>query len=164
MKLGHGLNPNTQMGPLVSSVQADSVSGFIERARKDGASIITGAERENCFISPTVITDVNQSMEIVQEEVFGPVITCTKFDDVSEVTELSNNSQYGLAASVWTESLSRAHRMAADIRAGTVWINSHAMYDASLPIGGMKQSGWGRDSGAQAIENYLEEKTVCAII
>ncbi len=164
MKLGHGLNPTTQMGPLVSAVQADSVSGFIERAKKAGASIVTGGERDNCFISPTVIADVKQSMEIVQEEVFGPVITCTAFDDISEVTDLSNNSQYGLAASIWTESLSSAHRLAADIRAGTVWINSHAMYDASLPIGGMKQSGWGRDSGAQAIENYLEEKTVCAII
>ena len=164
MKLGHGLNPTTQMGPLVSAAQADSVSGFIERAKKAGASVLTGGERDNCFISPTVIADVKQSMEIVQEEVFGPVITCTAFDDVSEVTDLSNNSQYGLAASIWTESLSSAHRLAADIRAGTVWINSHAMYDASLPIGGMKQSGWGRDSGAQAIENYLEEKTVCAII
>lgn len=164
MKLGHGLNPETQMGPLVSAVQADSVSGFIDRAKTAGASIVAGGERDNCFISPTVIADVNQSMEIVQEEVFGPVITCTAFDDISEVTDLSNNSQYGLAASVWTESLSHAHRLAADIRAGTVWINSHAMYDASLPIGGMKQSGWGRDSGAQAIENYLEEKTVCAII
>ena len=164
IQLGHGLNPNTQMGPLVSAAQADSVSGFISRAKSAGASIMSGGERDGCFISPTVIADVKQSMEIVQEEVFGPVITCTAFDDVSEVTELSNDSQYALAASVWTESLSSAHRLAADIRAGTVWINSHAMYDASLPIGGMKQSGWGRDSGAQAIENYLEEKTVCAII
>lgn len=164
LQLGHGLDPNTQMGPLVSSAQADSVSGFINRAKKAGATILTGGERENCFISPTVIADIKQDMEIVQEEVFGPVITCTRFDDISQVTELSNNSRYGLAASVWTENLSNAHRLAADIRAGTVWINSHAMYDASLPIGGMKQSGWGRDSGAQAIENYLEEKTVCAII
>ncbi len=164
MQLGHGLDPNTQMGPLVSNAQADSVSGFINRAKKAGASIVTGGERDSCFIAPTVIANVKQDMEIVQEEVFGPVITCTRFNDISEVTELSNNSQYGLAASVWTESLSTAHRLAADIRAGTVWINSHAMYDASLPIGGMKQSGWGRDSGAQAIENYLEEKTVCAII
>ena len=164
MQLGHGLDPNTQMGPLVSNAQADSVSGFINRAKKAGASIVTGGERDSCFIAPTVIANVKQDMEIVQEEVFGPVITCTRFNDISEVTELSNNSQYGLAASVWTESLSTAHRLAADIRAGTVWINSHAMYDASLPIGGMKQSGWGRDSGAQAIENYLEEQTACAII
>ena len=164
MQLGHGLDPNTQMGPLVSKAQADSVSGFITRAKKAGASILTGGERDSCFISPTVVADVKQDMEIVQEEVFGPVITCTRFDDISEVADLSNNSHYGLAASVWTESLSSAHRLAADIRAGTVWINSHAMYDASLPIGGVKQSGWGRDSGAQAIENYLEEKTICAIL
>lgn len=164
IQLGHGLEQTTQMGPLVSSAQADSVSGFIERARKDGASIVTGGERKNCFVAPTVIADVKPSMEIVREEIFGPVIACTRFDDVNDVVAMANDSNYALAASVWTESLSRAHRLAADIRAGTVWINSHAMYDASLPIGGMKQSGWGRDSGAQAMENYLDEKTVCAII
>ena len=103
-------------------------------------------------------------MEIVREEVFGPVLVCQRFDDIDEVTELANDSKYGLAASIWTESLSTAHRMAEDIRAGTVWINCHAMYDASLPIGGMKQSGWGRDSGFQAVDNYLEVKTVCAVV
>ena len=103
------------------------------------------------------------SMEIVKEEVFGPVIVCTPFESIDEVKDLANDTHYGLAASVWTESLSKAHRLAEDIKAGTVWINSHAMYDASLPIGGMKQSGWGRDSGQEALDNYLETKTVCAI-
>ena len=164
LTLGHGLNPNTQMGPLVSQKHADRVCGFVERAQKDGATIRTGGEAERCFVAPTVVTDVSPDMEIVREEVFGPVIACTSFDDINEVTDLSNKSRYGLAASVWTENLTTAHRLAADIKAGTVWINSHAMYDPSLPIGGMKESGWGRDSGRQAVDNYLEEKTVCAVL
>jgi phenylacetaldehyde dehydrogenase len=100
----------------------------------------------------------------VREEVFGPVLVVQAFDDTEEVVAAANSSEYGLAASVWTESLSTAHRMISDIRAGTVWVNSHAMYDASLAIGGVKQSGWGRDSGRQAMDNYLEWKTVCACV
>jgi len=166
-QLGHGLNPETQMGPLVNARQAEEVSRFINQAELDGGELITGGNRldgNGFFIEPTVIANIKQDMEIVREEVFGPVLVCQKFDDIEEVTDLANDSKYGLAASVWTESLSTAHRMAEDIRAGTVWINCHSMYDASLPIGGMKQSGWGRDSGFQAIENYLEIKTVCAVI
>lgn len=167
IQLGHGLQETTQMGPLVSTVQAERVSGYMQRASEAGATIVTGGDRPDpagSFISPTVITDVDGSMEIVRDEVFGPVIVCAPFDDIAEVTELANDSNYGLAASVWTESLSLAHRLASDIEAGTVWINCHSMYDASLPIGGVKQSGWSRLSGQQAVDNFLITKTVCAVL
>ncbi|MFN3458347.1 MAG: aldehyde dehydrogenase family protein, partial [Novosphingobium sp.] len=141
--------------------------GFLQRAKAEGATMLTGGERggdAGTFITPTVVVDVHPAMEIVREEVFGPVLVVQAFDDAEEVVAAANASEYGLAASVWTESLSTAHRMSADIRAGTVWINCHAMYDASLAIGGVKQSGWGRDSGRQAMDNYLEWKTVCACV
>ena len=165
--MGHGLAPDTQMGPLVSQRHAERVEGFVARAMAEGATVLTGGERSGAagtFIAPTVLVDVNPGMEVVREEVFGPVLVAQAFDEVEEVVAAANDSQYGLAASVWTESLSAAHRMASDIRAGTVWINCHAMYDASLPIGGIKQSGWGRDSGKQAMDNYLEWKTICAVV
>jgi len=167
LKLGHGLLPDTQMGPVVSARHAERVEGFLTRARAEGATMLTGGERTGdagTFITPTVVTGVNAGMEIVREEVFGPVLVVQPYDDVDEVVAAANDSQFGLAASVWTESLSTAHRMASDIQAGTVWINCHAMYDASLAIGGIKQSGWGRDSGKQAMDNYLEWKTVCAVV
>jgi phenylacetaldehyde dehydrogenase len=167
LKLGHGLSPDTQMGPLVSQRHAERVEGFVTRAKAAGATVLTGGTRSGeagTFISPAVLVDVNAGMEVVREEVFGPVLVAQAFDEVEEVVAMANNSEYGLAASIWTESLSTAHRMSSDIRAGTVWINCHAMYDASLPIGGIKQSGWGRDSGRQAMDNYLEWKTVCAVV
>lgn len=167
MKLGHGLAPDSQMGPLVSQRQAERVEGFLQRAKAEGATMLTGGDRfgdAGTFVSPTVVVDVKPDFEIVREEVFGPVVVAQAFDDVEEVVAAANDSEYGLAASVWTESLSSAHRMASDIRAGTVWINCHAMYDASLPIGGVRQSGWGRDSGKQALDNYLEWKTICAVV
>jgi phenylacetaldehyde dehydrogenase len=167
LQLGHGLNPATQMGPLVSMRQAERVEAFVDEARRDGASIVTGGERvgeAGTFIRPAVVADVRPDMTIVREEVFGPVLVVQRFDDVADVVTAANDSVYGLAASIWTESLSHAHRLSRAIQAGTVWINCHSMYDASLPIGGVKQSGYGRDSGLAAMDNYLEWKTVCAVI
>jgi len=166
IKLGHGLDQSTQMGPLVSREHSAKVGDFIQGGRKAGASILCGGEIAGpnaSFVTPTVLTDVAPDMEIVREEVFGPVLVASAFNDLDEVVSVANDSDYGLAAGVWSESHSNALRLANRLKAGTVWINSHAMYDASLPIGGMKQSGWGRDSGQAALENYLELKTVCSI-
>ena len=165
--LGHGLNPRTQMGPLVSAAHAAKVADFVAAANKDGASLICGGETagsNNSFIRPTVIVDAKPDSRIVRDEVFGPVVVISSFTDMDEAIDAANDSQYGLAAGIWTEGLSNATRIAERLQAGTVWINSHAMYDASLPIGGMKQSGYGRDSGQAALDSYLELKTVCAVV
>lgn len=167
IQLGHGLDPATQMGPLVSQKHASKVADFIADGKKAGASVLAGGETagpNDSFITPTVITDVTPDMNIVREEIFGPVVVATPFDDLDEVLSAANDSDYGLAAGIWTESLSAAMRASKRLQAGTVWINSHAMYDPSLPIGGIKQSGWGRDSGQVALENYLNLQTVCAIV
>jgi len=167
IRLGHGLDPQTQMGPVVNVKQAERIAGYVESGRAAGAEIRVGGGRggpRGTFIEPTVLTRVRPDMKVVREEIFGPVVVATPFDDVEEIVTLANDTHYGLAASVWTESLSAAHRLAAQIRTGTVWINCHSMFDATLPIGGMKQSGWGRESGQQAVENYLETKTICAVI
>lgn len=167
LKLGNGLDPTVQMGPLISAKHADRVLSYIDSGIQQGAEAVTGGRRVDgtqTFIEPTVLARVNANMSVVQEEIFGPVVVAAPFKDLEDIPAIANDTVYGLGASVWTNSLSAAHRLAAEIRAGSVWINCHPMYDPSLPIGGVKQSGWGRDSGHQAVENYLETKTVCAVI
>lgn len=167
MKLGHGLDPATQMGPLVSRKQADKVAAYVETARREGAQILTGGAQQGdagTFVAPCVVVGAASDAAIARDEVFGPVLVAHAYDDLASVIDAANDSDYGLAASVWTEGLSNAHRISKSLKAGSVWINCHSMYDSALPIGGVKQSGWGRDSGQAAMEGYLDWKTVCAVV
>lgn len=166
MQLGHGLNRASEMGPVVSQNQALRIEGYVDEARGQGADVLGGGRcgDNGTFIRPTIVSGVDSQSRIAQEEVFGPVLVAQKFVDTNDAITLANETSYGLASSIWTTDFSTAHRISRQIRAGTVWINTHSMFDASMPIGGMKQSGYGRDSGLLALDNYLEWKTVCAVI
>jgi phenylacetaldehyde dehydrogenase len=163
--LGPGLDPRTEMGPLVSDEQLQRVCSYIEMGEKAGARILTGGERaEACgsgyFVKPTVFTRVKPEMKIVREEIFGPVVTAIPFTKIDEVIEQSNHTPYGLAAGIWTKDITKAHRIAAALRAGTVWINCYNVFDAASPFGGYKQSGYGREMGKHALELYTQIKSV----
>jgi phenylacetaldehyde dehydrogenase len=163
--LGPGMNPSTQMGPLVSVEQQQRVLGYLESGLAEGAKAVVGGKRmgdKGYFVEPTVLVNTTSTMKVIQEEIFGPVVCAEPFQDVDEVIQKANNNIYGLAAAVWTKDLSKAHRIAARLRAGTVWINCHNIFDAALPFGGYKQSGWGREMGHEALDLYTEVKSVCA--
>jgi phenylacetaldehyde dehydrogenase len=163
IRLGSGFDAATQMGPLVSQEQLERVCGYIDAGIRDGAQLVTGGKRKGergYFVEPTVFADTRQSMKIVQEEIFGPVVAAMPFDDPEEVLSLANDSTYGLAAAVWTRDVTKAHRLARRLKAGTVWINCFNIFDAALPFGGYKESGWGREMGLAAVELYTEIKAV----
>jgi len=165
IKVAPGNDPQAQMGPLVSSTQFERVTGYIEAGRAEGGRVVTGGGRlgdRGYFVEPTVLLDVNEGMKVVREEIFGPVLVAQPFDDIEQVAQVANNTPYGLAASLWTRDLSKAHRMAAMLKAGTVWINTHGVLDPSMPFGGYKQSGWGREYGKESIELYTQMKSVFA--
>lgn len=162
--LGDPSDPATEMGPAASDDQRDRILSMIDRARADGATIAAGGvvdpELGGRFVRPTVITDVDNQSSIVREEVFGPVLSVLTFTDEDEVVELANDSDYALAAGVWTNDIRLGHRMAKNLDVGTVWINTYRNVSYMAPFGGFKQSGYGKDNGLEALDGFLQTKTV----
>jgi aldehyde dehydrogenase (NAD+) len=163
---GDPLDPKARLGAIVSQEQMKTVLGYIESAKKEGAKLLAGGNRASVngdrgyFVEPTIFGGVNNNMKIAQEEVFGPVLATLSFDDLDEVAEMANQNPYGLAAAIWTKDITRAHALSRRLRAGTVWINTYGLMDASLPFGGFKESGFGRELGMHALDHYTELKSV----
>ncbi len=167
IKIGPGLDASTEMGPLVSEEQLARVCGFLDSGFSQGAKALAGGKKagdKGYFVEPTVLVNTKDDMKVVQEEIFGPVVAALPFTDPEEFVTRANDNVYGLAAGVWTKDIGKAHRTAELLRAGTVWINCYNIFDAALPFGGYKQSGWGREMGHEVLNNYTEVKSVCARI
>jgi aldehyde dehydrogenase (NAD+) len=167
LKVGNGIDPETQIGPLVSEEQLKRVTGYLGVGKSEGARAVVGGERittgdlgKGYFVPPTVFADVRDEMRIAQEEIFGPVISAIPFDDIDEVVRRGNATTFGLGSGVWTNDVSKAHRLAKGLRAGSVWVNCYQAMDPAVPFGGYKMSGYGRESGLQHLDEYLNVKAV----
>ena len=170
LKIGDPLDEKTDQGAIVSKMQLDKVKFYVDLAQHEGGKIAIGGSsppspNERCsdgyFFAPTVITDLPVSCRTNREEIFGPVVSITPFDNEEEVIRYANDVDYGLSSSVWTQNLSRAHRVAEKIHTGTVWVNCWLVRDLRVPFGGMKQSGVGREGGEEALRFFTEPKNVC---
>jgi phenylacetaldehyde dehydrogenase len=164
IRVGDGLDPGTQMGPLVSDEQLERVTGFLDSGREEGARALSGGHRsgeQGYFVEPTVLTDTRPEMRVVREEIFGPVVIAERFENLDEIARVANDTPYGLGAGIWTRDTSKAHALAKKIKAGTIYVNCYNVFDAALPFGGYKESGWGREMGHEVLEAYTEVKAVC---
>jgi phenylacetaldehyde dehydrogenase len=162
IKIGHGMDADTEMGPLVSQEQFDKVTGYLTRGPEEGSRAMTGGKAidgPGWFVEPTVFVDNKATNALVREEIFGPVISALPFSDLDDLAAQANDSDFGLAAGVWTRDVSKVHAMSKRIQAGTIYVNTYHVYAAELPFGGYKQSGWGREMGAEVLNSYLETKT-----
>jgi len=167
IKLGPGLEQDTQMGPLVSDEQLRRVTGYVDSGIAEGATALSGGGRHGdrgYFVEPTVLTNTHPEMTVVREEIFGPVVVASPFSDLDEVAAAANDTPYGLGAGIWTKDISKAHALAKKIRAGSIYINCYNVFDAALPFGGYKQSGWGREMGHEVLEAYTEVKAVTTLL
>ena len=167
IRVGAGLESSSDMGPLVSEEQLNRVCGYLESGLSEGAKAVAGGTRygdKGYFVKPTVLVNTTDKMKVVQEEIFGPVVTAIPFRDAEEIVPTANDTVYGLAAGVWSRDIKKAHTLAAKLKAGTVWINCYNVFDAALPFGGYKQSGWGREMGHEVLEAYTETKAICAAL
>ncbi|MER8378000.1 aldehyde dehydrogenase family protein [Mesorhizobium sp. M1399] len=167
LRVGDGIDPATEIGPLVSEKQLQRVTGYLEAGTAEGAKLVTGGTRlvegalaAGNFVAPTVFAGVSDDMKIAREEIFGPVISALPFDTLDEAVERANNTPYGLAAGVFTQNLATAHRLSQKIRAGSVWVNTYHAIDPAVPFGGYKMSGYGREGGAEHLDEYLNTKGV----
>jgi aldehyde dehydrogenase (NAD+) len=167
LRVGNGLDPETQIGPLVSEQQLERVTGYLSLGRQEGARAVAGGERltegplaQGYFVPPTVFADVRDDMRIATEEIFGPVLSAIPFSDMDDLIARANSTMFGLGSGVWTRDVSKAHHLAKAIRAGSVWVNCYQAMDPAVPFGGYKMSGYGRESGLQHVEEYLNVKAV----